>query len=1142
MSELTPQQFIEKWQKANIKESAAAQSHFNDLCELLGDKKPLEADPEGEWFAFEYGMKKTTGTQGFADVFKKGFFGWEYKGKKKDLTAAYAQLQQYAPALANPPLLIVCDIERFVIHTNWNDFVSEKYEIALEELLNPDKINLLRYAFHDPDKLKPKKSRQQLTEEIAGNFAKVSERLRRRGNDPYEVAHFVNRLIFCMFAEDIDLLPKNLFTDLLNQGRTDPTYIESRLSKLFKAMNKGGEWGKDDIIYFNGGLFDNDKALKLDLEEIELVYEAAKKDWSDIDPSIMGTLFERGLDPKKQSQLGAHYTDRDMIMKIINPVVVDPLMVEWEDVKKKIETDLSKAEEYKVKENTKQNATQITKAKNRALKAYNKFLAKVRHFKVLDPACGSGNFLYLSLSTLKDIEREISLYGEIVFQLTQHMPEIGPQNIYGIELNPYAAELARVSVWIGEIQWIKKHGFTVPANPVLRKLKNIVCQDALINEDGSEYHWPKVNVIVGNPPFIGDKKMIRELGEEYSASIRELYKDRLPSGADFVCFWFAKACDYMKEGWLERAGLVSTNSIRSGKNRNILDEICDKFQIYNAWPDESWVNEGAAVRVSMTSFSQLLKKDVRIRNEPVSGIFSDLSEKLDALNADFTKVKKLGANKKCAFIGTQKNGPFDISAEVARELLTKPVNPNGKHNSDVVKPWLNGQEITGRPKGKWIIDFGVKMPIQEAALYEAPFSYASIHVKPKRVGKREEKANDKWWIHQRPRPELRAAIEGKRFFISTPRVAKYRLFKITPSSFIPDSRICVIASDRFEMFGILTSKLHELWTLKTCSWHGVGNDPTYNAQSVFETFPFPEGMEPDRDAAKYSENPKAIKIAAAAKRLNELRENWLNPSDLIRRVPEVSKGYPEHILPIDEDAEKILKKRTLTNLYNENPAWLQIAHKELDDAVAEAYGWPTNLTDEEIQEKLFELNQERSKMPSTIDAVISWDFKLDIENVSKAEFDTWTKELNRSFRQQLQKMHKKTPISGLCVVAQEGSYEVIVKALVTLPSNILNSSGNALSGAGKAMLGAAALMTAISNTDSGERFLTVMFDQILSSQIEERTFQKVSPTLEPNSPLESYNVFRDEDSVANKHNMLWSKIIYVPNSKGKIAKHRGHGT
>jgi type II restriction/modification system DNA methylase subunit YeeA len=968
---ITPLKFIEKWQKSVLKERAASQEHFLDLCSLLEHPTPAEADPEGTWFTFEYGALKTTGAQGFADVWKKGFFGWEYKGKRKDLQAAYSQLQQYAPALANPPLLIVCDTDRFEIYTNWNDLVSEKHVILLEELINPDKLNILRYAFHDPDKLKPRKSRQQLTIEVAEKFATISEALRKRGHEPHQVAHFVNRLIFSMFAEDIELLPKGLFTDLLERGVKQPDELQRKLSSLFKAMKDGATWGPDDILWFNGGLFDDDVALKLEPIEIKMIYDTALKDWSDIDPSIMGTLFERGLDPSKQSQLGAHYTDRDMIMKIINPVIVEPLTEEWEDVKIKILEELKKAEAQKAKGNTSETAKQATAAENRARKAFNEFKAKVIKFKVLDPACGSGNFLYLSLKALKDLEQQINIFGEMIFRLPQSMPEVGPENIYGIEINPYAAELARVSVWIGEIQWIKKHGFNVPDNPVLRKLNNIVCHDALMNDDGSEYHWPKVDVIVGNPPFIGDKKMIRELGEDYTVKLRKLYDGRNAGGADFVCFWFAKCNDYMKAGWLQRAGLVSTNSIRGGKNREVLDAIAEKFEIYNAWPDEDWVNEGAAVRVSMTALSRVPMPIHKIRDEEVDSISSDLSGKKKHEKLEASKVKPLKENKSIAFIGTQKSGDFDIDGDLARQWLLAPINPNGQANARVLKPWINGIDITRRSQGKWIIDFDEDMSVSEAAMFELPFEYAVKKVKNaieekqlewKQEGKPTkhlDKQYEKWWVLWCYRPEMRKATSHLKRYIGTARVAKYRLFVWLPISILPDSQVVTVARDDDMTFGVLHSKFHEIWSLKLGT--SLEDRPRYTPSTTFETFPFPKGMEPNRPAKELEKNPKAQKIAEAARKLNELRENWLNPSGCIKRIPEVVAGYPDRIVPVDKAAEKILSKRTLTNLYNDSPTWLKNSHKELDDAVAEAYGWPTDLSDEEILERLFALNQQRAQ-------------------------------------------------------------------------------------------------------------------------------------------------------------------------------------
>ena len=269
-------------------------------------------------------------------------------------------------------------------------------------------------------------------------------------------------------------------------------------------------------------------------------------------------------------------------------------------------------------------------------------------------------------------------------------------------------------------------------------------------------------------------------------------------------------------------------------------------------------------------------------------------------------------------------------------------------------------DLTRRPSDTWIIDFN-QMPVEQAALYEAPFKHIEQNVKPLRVGKREEKANVKWWLLQRSRPELKKTVEKFDRFIATSMVAKHRFFVWLPKIQIPENLCVVIAKDDDTTFGIISSRYHVIWSLKLCTFLGVGNDPRYTPSTTFETFPFPKGMEPKRLASELAKNPKAQKIAKTARKLNELRENWLSPAGAVKRLPEVVPGYPDRIVPADKAAEKILAKRTLTNLYNENPTWLQNAHKELDDAVAEAYGWPTDLTDDEILEKLFALNQQRAK-------------------------------------------------------------------------------------------------------------------------------------------------------------------------------------
>jgi hypothetical protein len=405
--------FIKKWEAAELKERSASQAHFLDLCALLGIEDPVSADPKGDWFTFERGASKTSGGEGWADVWRKGCFAWEYKGKRKDLDKAFDQLLQYSIALENPPLLIVSDMTRIRIQTNWTNTVQQVHEITTPDLLDASKRDLLRACFLDPESLRPAKTRQALTEEAAQKFASLAQRLRERGHDPETVAHFVNRLVFCMFAEDVDLLPNKMFQKMLELCQKDPTEFQPFAKDLFAAMQSGGRVGFEKVEWFNGGLFNDDTALPLEKDDLAELLAAAKLDWSEIDPSILGTLFERGLDPDKRSQLGAHYTDRDKIMQIVNPVVVEPLLAEWAEVKAQIKDlidTVPKATKDKLLSTSEKAA--VTRALGKAEALHQAFLDRLKAFRVLDPACGSGNFLYLSLLALKDMEHRTNLEAE----------------------------------------------------------------------------------------------------------------------------------------------------------------------------------------------------------------------------------------------------------------------------------------------------------------------------------------------------------------------------------------------------------------------------------------------------------------------------------------------------------------------------------------------------------------------------------------------------------------------------------------------------------------------------------------------------------------------------------------------------------
>jgi type II restriction/modification system DNA methylase subunit YeeA len=310
-----------------------------------------------------------------------------------------------------------------------------------------------------------------------------------------------------------------------------------------------------------------------------------------------------------------------------------------------------------------------------------------------------------------------------------------------------------------------------------------------------------------------------------------------------------------------------------------------------------------------------------------------------------------------AFPGSKKHGSFDIPGDLARQWLKLP-NPHGQSNADVLKPLWNGLDMTRRPRDTWVIDFGTKLAESEAALYERPFEYVRLHVKSERESNNREQYRRYWWQHGEPRVALRSALEKLYRYATISEKSKHFYFIWLPVSVLPDNRLIVIARDDDTTFGTVSSRFHRAWALRVGS--KLEDRPCYTPTTCFQTFPFPEGLTPNISANTYADDPRAQCIAGAAKRLNELREAWLNPPDLVVRVPEVVPGYPDRILPKDEEAAKELKERTLTNLYNQRPAWLDNIHKELDAAVAAAYGWPADLTDDEILERLFELNQQRA--------------------------------------------------------------------------------------------------------------------------------------------------------------------------------------
>jgi hypothetical protein len=644
---MTPQEFIRIWKPVALTERSVAHQHFIALCSLFDHPTPVEDDPVGDHFTFEKGVPKTGGGDGFADVWKKGFFAWEYKKRKRNLDEALAQLVRYAAALENPPLQVACDTDRFLIRTAWTNAVPKTYELALDDLADPKKLDILHSVFFDPDKLRPKETRAGVTKEAADKFSTIALRLQGRST-PEEIAHFVNQLVFCFFAHSVKLLPNGFLPQLLERCSESPENAKRYFDGLFAAMEKkGGEVGLTRIAYFNGGLFDGRRALPLDSGDVDLLITAGSLDWSLIDPTIFGTLFERFLDPKKRGQIGVHYTDPEKIMMIVEPVILRPLREEWAAVRSKIAPIAEKAAPIKPKSQSRGDRNDANTAARRlraqAIKLRDEFLQGLCTISILDPACGSGNFLYLALQGVKDIENRAVLECEAM-GLPPRDLAVGPEILRGIEINTLAAELARTTIWIGDIQWAIRNGIYSRPEPILRPLDSIERRDALLAPDGKggfvEAEWPEADFIVGNPPFLGAKLMKRKLGVDVTDAIRSTYAGRLPGFTDLVCYWFEKGGALIEAGEVVRVGLVATNSIRKNTNLPVMHRIVATTRIFEAWSEEKWTVDGAMVDVSLICFGDNGGGTPQLNGEAVAGINPDLTSGLDITQATRSRAPK----------------------------------------------------------------------------------------------------------------------------------------------------------------------------------------------------------------------------------------------------------------------------------------------------------------------------------------------------------------------------------------------------------------------------------------------------------------------------------------------------------------------
>ena len=903
---MTPQQFIDKWSNTRFGEKQAAQIWFTDLLQLVGHPDPIEYG-DRENFTFE---KAVPG--GFADAYKQGHFGWEFKRSHRQLQGAFDQLLRYQVYLQTPPLLVVSAFSLIRIQTNFPGKETVVHDIPITELTYPEQFNKLRNIFFAPQEFDPGRTVEEVTQETARLFAKIAKYMECEDIDAERMARYLNQLALCLYAENTDLLPESVFTRITKRYSDDSTRFNMVVRNLFAKMSEGGLFGIEDIPYFNGDLFDGAEPVELNEGALLQLSHATDENWRNIEPSIFGTLFERALDATKRSSYGTHYTSADDIMLVIEPVLMKPLRREWNAAKSNADALLADGK------------------RDDAFTALDAFRERLANVTVLDPACGSGNFLYMALRSLLDLEKDVIDYAESNGRYGW-TPRVSPSQMYGIETDAYAAELARTALWIGYIQWHQANGFEYKQDPVLMPLDTINQTDAILarDEHGNpvEPEWPDAEFIVSNPPFLGYSPFRDKMGDDYVNALYSMYGNRIPNSSDLCCYWFEKARAQIAAGKTKRAGLLATQGIRSQYNRDVLSRIKESGDIFMTISNRAWVLDGANVHISIIGFDDGSDNERTFDGARVSEINANLTT-----TVDLTQAQPLTENAEISYLGDFKYGSFEINRSVADYMLVR-ANPHGKPNSDVVKRWMNGRDVNQTPRDMWIIDFGVDMPEAEAALYEAPFEYVHAQVMPHRLKNRDKRRVQRWWLHGSSSNNMRQAISELSRYIGTCRVSKHRFFVYIDGDVLPDATIIVFARDDDYTFGVLHSSFHTIWATAIGSRHETR--PRYTPTTCFQTFPFPYPTDEQRAA-----------IATAAKRLNEYRGNWLNPTET-DMLGNPSVG----------DAE--LRKRTLTGLYNANPAWLQNAHAALDAAVAAAYGWDADMDEQEILARLLALNLQR---------------------------------------------------------------------------------------------------------------------------------------------------------------------------------------
>lgn len=1028
--------FIAEWRASGGSERANSQHFLLDLCRLLDLPLPEKTNPfETTVYGFERKVlfKHGDGSQsfGFIDLYKEGAFVLESKqaqevalpqaelpgvGSKAGLkrgTGAWKttmvraknQAESYARALpaheGRPPFLIVVDVGHcFELYSEftrsgatYTPFPDPRnHRILLDDLRDPAIRELLRTVWLDPMSLDPSKRQAEVTLQVAESLARLAKSLEVE-HAAHVVSAFLMRCLFTMFAEDVGLLPPHCFTGLLGALLDKPSGFVPTTEELWSKMNTGGFCIAlhEEVIHFNGGLFKDAKALPLNRHQLIMLQEASKADWRDVEPAIFGTLVEQALDPKVRHTLGAHYTPRAYVERLVLPTVIEPLREEWRAV---------------------QAAAALLLGQNKTREAWNEvkaFHRRLTQVVVLDPACGTGNFLYVSLEHLKRLEAEVlDFEGDLgreglsqEFLAEMKNLTVDPRQLLGLEVNPRAAAIAELVLWIGYLQWhFRTKGNVQPPIPVIQNFGNIQWRDALIDHENLEevvgkdgkpvlrwdgvsfkmnpatgrpipdearqapvlryknprpYTWPDADYIVGNPPFLGGKDKRDEFGEAYFEAIHKAYPN-VPKSADFVMFWWYKAALAIRDGRVRRFGFITTNSLSQIFNRRVIEPFLadakHPLSILFAVPDHPWKDDSGAadVRISMTVgeaghahgrlFRVAAEKpgehgEMNVELEERSGrINPDLT-----IGADLTAAQALQANENLSCPGVKLHGAGFIVTPVQAAALGLGKRPGlEKH----IRPYVNGRDVMARSRGVMVIDcFGLAVD-EVRARYPEVYEWLHDRVKPERERNNRAYYRNVWWIFGEPRKDFRPALAGLSRYIATVETAKHRVFQFLDAAILSDNMLINIASDDAYILGVLSSRFHGLWAVEAGGRLGVGYTPRYNKTRCFETFPFPADPAPGLKA----------RIRDSAERIDAHRKERLAvfPELTLTKLYNVLEALRQGKTLSEEERE--IKDKGLAGLLLE-------FHTNLDAAVSQAYGWPDDLDEQEILSRLLALNLER---------------------------------------------------------------------------------------------------------------------------------------------------------------------------------------